>query len=149
MRIGPERAALAMCRSAAVRLAYGNRERMELIEETHMALRRVRGKGLAGESSQRFVAPAIAAGHGWQKMMPLTDTAQVLVGNWNWMAQSVKKDGISSLWTNAGQSQQAGTQGVSERGGKGCKRAAELLVEHGHKRLQRGRLAGVKAGGLD
>src|ERR1035438_5268667 len=110
MRIGPERATFAICRSAAVRLAHGDRERMKLIEETRMALRRVGGKGLAGESGERFVAFAIAAGHGWQKMMPLADTAQVLVGNWNRVAKGVEQDGVSSLGTNAWQSQQAGTQ---------------------------------------
>ena len=104
MRVGSQRATLAMCRSPAVRLAHGDRERMKLIEEACMALRRVSGKSLTGEGGQRLVASSIAAGRGRQKMMPLTDSVQVLVGNWNRVAESVEQDGVSRLRTNARQS---------------------------------------------
>jgi len=65
------------------------------------------------------------------------------------MAEGVEQDGVGGLWTNAGKGQQTGAQGVCGRGGQGRKRSVKLLVQQDHKRLQRGRLAGVKAGGLD
>jgi len=60
-------------------LAYGNHQGVKLVEEARLVLRCVGGKSLTGEGGQRLVAYAIAAGRGRQKMMPLTDTAQVLV----------------------------------------------------------------------
>ena len=50
--------------SAAMSFAHGHREGMKLVEKARLVVRRIGGKGLAGEFGQGIVSLTIAAGRG-------------------------------------------------------------------------------------
>ncbi len=129
--------------------AHGDREGMKLVEEACLAPGGIGGEGLAGEGGQRLIPLAIVAGRGQEKPVTLCDAAQVLIGDGNGMAEGVEQDGVCGFQTNTGQGQQAAAQGGCGNGGELLERSGKLGVEHGDKCLERGRFAGVKAGGLD
>jgi hypothetical protein len=130
-------------------LAHGDGEGMKFVEEPRLVFRGVRGKGLAGQIGQGLIALVIAA-RGWlYKPVTRDDAAQVLVGDRDGMAEGVEQNGVGGLKTYTGQGQQTAAQSLRGAGGEIFKRTGKFLVQHSQKRLQRGRLAAVKAGGLD
>ncbi len=114
-----------------------------------MFFRRVAGEGLACEIGQGVIAFAVAGGRRRQEPMALDDAAQIFIGDWNGMAESVEKNRIGCLGTNAGKSQKTASQSISGCGGKSIERTGELGVEQSDKSFERGSFARGKAGGLD
>jgi hypothetical protein len=102
MQIRGQRATGALGGTAAMRLAHGDREGMKLVEEPRKVLRGIGGEGLAGEAGQGLICFAIAAGRGRQKLVTLTDAAQVLVGDGDGMAEGVEQDGVCGFGPTPG-----------------------------------------------
>src|ERR1035437_7047056 len=126
MRIGGQRATRAVGAAAAMGFAHGYCEGMKLVEKARLIFGGSGGEGLAGEGGQGIVFPAIVAGRGHEKPVALDDAAQILIGDGNWVAESVEQDGVGGFGTNAGKSQQAGAQGGRGRGGQVRERSGKL-----------------------
>jgi len=118
MLIRGQRATGALGGPAAMSLAHGDREGMELVEEPRKVLRGIGGEGLAGEADEGFIPFAIAAGRGRKKQVTFGYAAQILVGDGDGMAEGVKQDGVCGFRANAGQGQQPAAQNVRGAGGK-------------------------------
>jgi hypothetical protein len=84
-------------------LANRNCERMKLVEEPRLIGDRILRERLACQLNERFISLAISSRHRCQKTMALRDPAQILIGNWNGVAERVQQNGIGSLATYAGQ----------------------------------------------
>jgi len=138
-----------MRRSPAVRFAYGHSQCMEFVEELPLDFRRVAGERTLREVGQLGIRDSGAARCSLEQAMPLGDAPQILVGHGNRVAQCIKQDGVGGLGADTRQLQQPLSQRSSRHCSKLLKRTAEFLVQHGHKRLQRGRLPRIKARGLD
>jgi hypothetical protein len=123
---------------------------VELIEEGRLAGGRVRGEGVAGENDQGIVDPiAFGAWCGRQKLVPLGDAMEILVGDGDGMVEGIKQDGVGGLRTYARQSQQTPPKRGRWSSGELFERAGKLGVQHGDKCFERGGFAGVKAGGTN
>jgi len=135
--------------SSAMCLAYGNRQSMKLVEEPRLVFLIIGRKGQTRECSHGAVCLAVIDGRGLEKLVALGDAAQILIGDGDGMAEGVKQNGVGCLGADAGQGQQACAQGGCGAGGEAIERTRELLVEHRDEGFERGRLARVKAGGLN
>ena len=108
VRIAGERAAGAVGDSAAMRLAHGHGERMELVEETAAIGSAIGSECLSCERNQGFVA--FAPRSRFQQPMAQGDAAQVLVCHRHGVIESVKQDGIGRLRPYAGKREQTAVQ---------------------------------------
>jgi len=82
-QVGCERAVFAAWRTAAVCLAHGYDERVELVIELHAVLRTVVRKGLPRERGEAFVSADVARNGRSKQPVALCNAAEILVGNGN------------------------------------------------------------------
>jgi hypothetical protein len=100
----------AMCRFAAVGLAYGNDEGVELVKKAGVASWRVGSEGLESEMDKRVVSLGVAMLWGGCKLVALDDAAKILVGHGDGMAEGVEQDSIGGLRAQAGKRKQTAAQ---------------------------------------
>jgi hypothetical protein len=131
---------------AAVCLAYGNGECMELVEKTDMIAGRVRGKCFPGELDQGFIAPAVVPGRSSEQLMAFCDATQVFVCYGYGVMKRIEQDGIGGFRAHALKGKQATAQGWGSYRCQLFERTFEFLIQHGDKGLKRGSFASEKAG---
>ena len=149
VKIGGKRAIFAAGCSAAMRLADGNGEGVELAENLRVGGSRIVDESVAREICECVVGDAAAARRRRKKQVALGDAAKILIGHGNGVTERIKEDGVGGLGTYTGQSQKALAQRRRGCCGEGCERAAEFFVEHSEECLECGRFAREEAGGPD
>ena len=97
-------------------LADGYDQGVHLVEQLGLGGPWIGLKCVARENHQRLVAQLSSRRRG--ELVARGDAAQVLVGDGNWMVESVEQNGVRGFQSYAGECEQTAAQSCGRRGGE-------------------------------